>query len=668
MALRYHERYTVTMTKKDTHWGVGVHELDGKVRPQDDFYKHVNGIWMKKNPVPKNESRWGSFMVLRYETDKNLKKIIEGVSKIKASALSPEQLISDLTNSGMDKKRRNALGISPLVPYIKKISAIRTIKDVIRISAQLERIGCGTLFGAGVGQDSKNTEAYALHLFQGGLGLPDREYYLKSDAESLRVLTAYKVHMKKMLVLTGRTETVAKENVDTIVRIETELAEVSMKKEDKRDPALTYNKLSLSKLKKLAPEVDFDLYFKALGVKNAEYYIVMQPAFIAGVNKILSNVPLADWKLYLEWHLVNDFSGALSDKFIKQSFSFYGKVLSGTTSMQPLWRRVLGTVNGGLGELLGQIYVKKYFTPEAKKKMDSMVDDLFTAYEARIKSLAWMSPQTKKKALIKLGAINRKIGYPSKWKSFKGLVIKNNEYVGNIIRISEFEHVRELKKLGKPIDRAEWFMYPQTVNAYFDPNLNDIAFPAAILQPPFFSVDYDDALNYGCMGAVIGHEITHGFDDEGSKYDAKGNLKSWWTTEDRKKFDARAKKVEKQFNGYTVADGLHVNGKLTLGENIADLGGLSIAYDAYQLQLARTGRKEIDGLSPEERFFLAFALFERENARPEFTKKQVLTDPHSPGVFRINGPVSNFEEFYKTYKVGKKDKHYRKPTDREMVW
>mgnify|MGYP000322984000 CR=1 FL=1 len=668
MALRYHERYTDAMTTKNAAWGIDGSELDYTVRPQDNFYEHVNKTWMKKNPIPKNESRWGSFTKLRFDTDKKIKNILEEIATQKTPMGSPEQLLADLTRSGMDMATRNALGISPLASYQKMITSIRTSDDVVKVSAELERIGSGTLFGTAVGQDSKNTSAYALHLSQGGLGLPDREYYLKQDPESVRVRTAYIAHMEKMWRLRGLSKTAAGSVAKTVLAIETKLAAVSMKKEDQRDPDRTYNKLSLAKLQKLGPCIDFDLYFKTIGVTDLPYYIVQHPEFISGVSTLLTKIPVEDWKWYLEWHLINDFASALSAPFVRQSFSFYGKVLSGTTTMQPLWRRVQMTVNGGLGELLGQLYVKRHFTPEAKKKMDSMVDDLFTAYEARITSLDWMSSATKKKALLKLHALNRKIGYPSKWKSYRGLRITNNDYVGNIVRIHEYEHKRDLKKLRGPVDRTEWFMYPQTVNAYFDFNLNDIAFPAAILQPPFFSPAFDDAVNYGCMGAVIGHEITHGFDDEGSKYDAAGNLKSWWTTEDRTKFDARAKKVEKQFNRYTVADGLKVNGKLTLGENIADLGGLSIAFDAYQLQLARTGRKDINGFSPEERFFLAFALFERENARPEFTKKQVLTDPHSPGEFRINGPVSNFEEFYKTYGITKTDGHYRKPSDREMVW
>lgn len=657
-----------TPTKK-TSWGFAISELDHSIRPQDDFFHHAHKKWMDKNPIPKTEARWGSFTILRLETEKQVRTIVEeAAAKKNVSQKSNEQMIRDLYRSGMDMARRNALGLSPLHPVLKKIDTIKDANGLQRTIADLHRLDVGAVWGIDVDQDMKNSEAYALYLGQDGLGMPDREYYLKDDAESKRVREAYKIHVEKLFGLIGSNAAGAKDQRDTVMRIETSLAKASMKKEDMRDPEKIYNKLSLAQLKKLAPSIDWTSYLKNIQGEKAKYYLVMQPEFFKAVDGMLSTVSLEDWKTYLTFHVVNDFAGALSDPFIKQSFSFYGTVLMGTKQLKPLWRRTLSSVNGTLGEVLGKLYVEKHFPPEAKKKMDLLVDDLFTAYEARIRSLDWMTTATKKKALQKLKGLNRKIGYPTKWKSYAGLRIREDEYVGNLLRSNEFEHKRTMKRLEKPLDRTEWHMYPQTVNAYYSPTMSDIVFPAAILQPPFFGFGSDDALNYGAIGAVIGHEITHGFDDEGSKFDAKGNLKSWWTPADRKRFEAKAKKVEKQFNQYIVADGVKVNGKLTLGENIADLGGLSIAYDAYQLQLSRTGRQDIDGLSPEERFFIGFSLFERENARPEFTKMQVLTDPHSPGIFRINGPVSNFEEFYKAYGVKKGDKHYRAPKDREMVW
>lgn len=651
------------------HWGFDVAELDSRIRQQDDFYHHVHASWMAKNPVPKTEARWGSFTELRYNVDKQLRTLVEELAdKRSLPAKSAERMVRDFYRSGMDQKRRNELGFRPILPVLKTIDAIEDTDDLERVIAELHRLDVGAIWGIGVDQDMKDSETYALYLGQDGLGMPDRDYYLKDDAESKRVREAYRLHVAKMFTLLGNTPKDAERMRDTVLGIETELAKASMKKEDMRDPEKIYHKYTLAKLKKLAPAIDWPLYLKRIQGDTAQYYLVMQPDFFKEASRMLEAITLPEWKAYLTFHVVNDFSSALSEPFVRQTFSFYGKTLMGTESMKPLWRRVLATVNGGLGECIGKLYVERHFPPEAKKKMDLLVDDLFTAYEARIKSLDWMSPATKKKALLKLASFNRKIGHPKKWKSYAGLDIRANDFVGNIIRTTEFEHKRHMKRLGKPMDHAEWLMYPQTVNAYYQPTMNDIVFPAAILQPPFFSHAYDDALNYGAIGTVIGHEITHGFDDEGSKFDGKGNLKSWWTKEDRKRFDAKAKKVVKQFDSYTVADGLHVNGKLTLGENIADLGGLSIAYDAYQLQLKRTGRKDIDGLSPEQRFFIGFSLFERENARPEFTKMQVLTDPHSPGVYRINGPASNFEGFYKAYGVKKGDKHYRTPGSREMVW
>jgi putative endopeptidase len=441
-----------------------------------------------------------------------------------------------------------------------------------------------------------------------------------------------------------------------------------MTKEDARDSEKVYNKMSFAQLERSAPTIKWGAYFKAIGMDAEKSLVVMQPEFVKALSKMLSDTPLEDWKVYMRFHLVNGAAGTLSKKFVRENFKFYGKVLSGSKVMKPIWRRALAATNGSLGELLGQTYVKLYFTAEAKKRMNALVDDLFTAYAARIKNLEWMTPATKKKALTKLRMVTRKIGYPDKWKSYRGLMVRPDDYFGNLLRSAAYEHRREARKLGRPIDRTEWGMYPQTVNAYCNFGMNEIVFPAAILQPPFFELFADDAINYGSIGSVIGHEITHAFDDQGSKFDGKGNMKSWWTDTDRKDFMKKADLVKKQFDQYRVADGVAVNGQLTLGENIADLGGASIAYDAYQLQLARTGRKDIEGFTSEQRFFLGFALFERELSRPEFVKMQVLTDPHSPGEFRINGPVSNLAEFYSAFGVKPGDKLYRAPKDRAKIW
>lgn len=650
-------------------WGFDTRDMDTGVRPQDDFYQYVNGGWLKKNPIPPHESRWGSFLILRYNTEKQLRALVMKVSKMKSlKAGSPEKMIRDFYTSGLDMKRRNAAGLKPLKPWLDRIEKIRDVPSLVTTLAHLEKVGGGGPWSLGVDQDMKNSEKYIVYLGQSGLGMPDRDYYLKDDAESKRVRTAYEKHLEALFVLTGKTKFEAKKDRETVMHVETAIAEISMTKEDLRDVDKTYHKMRISALASLAPNIDWNSYFKIVGAGTLREVIVMQPKFLTAISKMLHSVPIEDWKTYLQWHLVGGAAGHLSAKFEKQNFVFYGTVLSGTKMMKPHWRRALSTVNGTLGEVLGKLYVQEYFGPEAKKRIVEVVADLFEAYEARIKNLDWMSIGTKKKALKKLHEMNRKFGYPDKWRSYKGLIIKADDYFGNIVRTAELEHARAMKRLKKPVDRKEWFMTPQTVNAYCSFGLNDIVFPAAILQPPFFSKDQDDALNYGGIGTVIGHEITHGFDDQGAKFDGKGNRKTWWTKQDRARFDKKAKVLVKQFNEYTVADGLKVNGQLTLGENIADLGGASIAFDAFKLRLQKTGRKDVGGFTPEQRFFLGFALFERENRRPESEKVQVLTDPHSPGLFRINGPASNLPEFYEAFDVKKSDKLYREPRNRAKIW
>ncbi|MEJ0053204.1 MAG: M13 family metallopeptidase [bacterium] len=657
------------MKQTRKHWGFDVRGMDTNVRPQDDFFRHAHGTWLRKAKIPANESRWGTFSTLRAETDKQLKKLVERIARGRYAAGSPEQMIRDFYRSGLDEKRREKLGAAPLAPWLSRIGRVQTTEDLLSLTAEFHTLGIGVLWGGMIDQDLKNSERYALYLQQDGLGMPDRDYYLKDDAESKRVRGAYVRHIEAMHRLLGLSPKDCTTASETVMRIETMLARASMKKELARDLEKTYHKVSPSALRKIAPGIDWKRYLNSIGAACSGDLIVTQPGFLKAVNGMLKTVPLADWKVYFRWHLINDFAGALSRAFVRQQFAFYGKTLMGSKQLKPLWRRSLAATSGSLGELLGQAYVKEHFTSEAKLRMNGLVDDLFAAYEKRIKYLDWMTPDTKKKAVRKLSQMNRKIGYPDKWRSYRGLVVRTDDYFGNLVRSAKFEHRREMKKLGRPIDRSEWGMYPQTVNAYCNFNMNEIVFPAGILQPPFFDLSADDAINYGCIGAVIGHEITHGFDDQGSKFDGKGNMRAWWSKEDRKRFMKKAKLVEKQFDQYRVADGVPVNGKLTLGENIADLGGASIAFDAYQAALSRTGKREaIQGFTPEQRFFLGFALFEREVVRPEFVKMQVLTDPHSPGEFRINGPVSNLPEFYEAFGVRKGDKLYREPKERARIW
>jgi putative endopeptidase len=654
---------------KKKGWGFDTRDMDTKVRPQDDFYHYASGEWLKKNPVPPHESRWGSFMILRYDTEKKLLAIVSELKNKKhLKAGSPEQMVRDFYISGLDMKKRNALGLTPVQPWLDRIEKIRDVPSLVTALAHLEIIGGGGPWGIGIDQDMKNSNRYVVYLGQGGLGMPDRDYYLKDDAESKRVRTAYEKHLETIEMMMGRTSADAQKDRATIMRIETAIAKISMTKEDLRDFDKTYNKMTVRAFTRITPGIDWKSYFTIVGAGDIRDLIVMQPKFMTSVSKLLRSITIEDWKTYLRWHLVGGAASHLTEKFEKQNFAFYGTVLSGAPKMKPAWRRALGSVNRNLGEVLGKVYVQKHFSPEAKKKINTLVDDLLEAYEARIKGLDWMSPATKKKALRKLSQMNRKLGYPDKWRTYTGLVIRHDDYFGNAVRTAQLEHRREMRRLKKPVDRAEWSMTPQTVNAYCSFGLNDIVFPAAILQPPFFSVDADDAVNYGAIGSVIGHEITHAFDDQGCRFDGKGNRVTWWLNKDSLNFAKKAKVLVKQYNQYTVADGVHVNGQLTLGENIADLGGASIGFDAYKLQLARTGRTDIEGFTPEQRYFLSLALFERENRRPEAEKTQVLTDPHSPGQFRINGPASNLPEFYEAFGVQKGHKLYRAPKDRAKIW
>jgi len=648
-------------------WGFDTSYIDAKVRPQDDFYQYAVGGWLKGAEIPKDESRWGSFIMLRHRTDLQVRRIVTDLTqKKRLAAGSPEQLIRDLYLSGIDTKRRNALDIAPLSRLRARIAKVRTVDDLKKLIYTFHLEGISGPWGFAVDQDMKNSERYLVYLFQSGLGMPDRDYYMLDGEEQKRVRTEYPLHITRLLTLAGYAKADAQAAAETIMRIETRLARASMTREDARDSLKTYHKHNLSKLKKLAPEFDWHLYFKTLRA-DVKDVVVMQPEFLKEVDAMIQEIPIEDWKTYFDFHAINDNAGYLSERFVKQNFAFYGTVLSGTKVMKPLWRRILGVVNAALGEPLGRVYVGRHFPPEAKAKVNSIVDDLVTACEARIKGLDWMSGATKRKALEKLKRLTRKLGYPDKWHSYKGLVIRADDYFGNLNRIHAHEHNRIMRRLNKPVDRFEWHMNPHEVNAYCNFLMNEIVFPAGILQHPFFELSADDAVNYGGMGMVIGHEITHLFDSEGAKYDAKGNLRDWWLPEDKKEFEARGKVLERQFDSYTY-HGLPVKGKLTLGENIADLAGLLIAYEAYQVQLKRTGRTDIEGFTPEQRFFLAYAQTEHEIERPEAAKLRVLTNEHAPSIWRVNGPVVNMPEFYEAWNVKKGDRLYLPPNKRARIW
>jgi putative endopeptidase len=623
---------------------------------------------MAREKMPENESRWGTFMILRKQVDEQIHTLVKNLAKKKPKKGSLEGMIHDLLVSGMDMKLRNKLGLTPISKHLALIDSIKTQADIVPTIAKLEKMGAGGVWSAFVDQDMKDSERYLFQLAQGGLGMPDRDYYLKNDADSMRVRDAYKKHLARLVELAKLAQDSEKESA-RVFALEQALAKASMSKEERQDPDKTYHPYSLTKLIRETPRIGWRKYLRIVGVKKVTRVNVVQPKFFTALNKLIQRVPIEDWRAYLRLHLVNDFAGALTEEYVQENFAFYGTVLSGAKEMKPLWRRVLSTVQSAFGEAVGRLYVEKYFPPNAKKATLEMVGDLLTAYEKRIKELDWMSGATKEQALTKLKKITVKIGYPDKWETYAGLTIAPDDFIGNIIRAGEWHSKKELKKLQKKkVDRKEWHMYPHTVNAYYSPSMNDIVFPAGILQPPFFDTSADDAINYGAIGSVIGHEITHAFDDQGSKFDGVGNRRTWWKKEDKKKFEKKGKVLVNQFNTYTVADGIPVNGKLTLGENIADLGGMSIGFDAYLLKLGRTKREDIDGFTSEQRYFLGASLFEREMHRSEFIKMQVKTDTHSPSEFRINGPVSNLPEFYKAFNVQKGDALYRKPKDRAKIW
>jgi len=643
--------------------------LDRKVRPQDDFFQFSSGGWLKANPIPDSESKWGTFYILRDEGLKKTHAIFKELSnKRNLKKGSEAQITRDFYLSGMDMKTRNSRGLEPLVPTIKAIDSIASKEDLFNFIFKEHKKGNQFVWSGFVGQDDKDAETYTFHIGQDGLTLPDRDYYLKKDKKSEHIRNEFLRYAEKLLTLSGTSKEKAAQEAKAILAFETKLARASMTRVDSRDIEKVYNKKTVSALKKLAPYIPWKDYFKTLSVENhVRSLTVLQPNFFSKLSQMFETVPLSTWKTYLHFAAIDDAASLLSKTYVDCAFSFYGKVLAGNQTIRPLWKRIASVLDSYVGEAVGKEYVKRYFPPQAKEKVSEMVDDLFKAYEQRIRELPWMSVGTKKKALTKLSLMTRMLGYPDKWESYKGLVIKPDTYFENIVRAVAFAQKKNYQKLGKKVDRKEWFMPPQTVNAFYDPNKNQIVFPAGILQPPFFDPKGDAAFNYGAIGSVIGHEMTHGFDDSGAKFDGHGNYKNWWTKEDRKRFDRRAQVLVRQFNEYKVGD-LNVNGKLTLGENIADLGGLAIAYDAFQIHLKKHKEKEMYGFTPEQRFFLGLAMFEAAHARPEYERMLIIVDPHSPAKFRVNGPFSNLETFYKAFDVKSGDKLYRQPKNRADIW
>ena len=631
-------------------WGFDVANLDKTCKPCDDFYQFAMGGWMKANPIPPEYPRWGSFTELADKNQKNLREILEAAATAKAAPGSNEQKIGDFYASCMDTSAIDAAGTKPVEPELTLIAAIQNQADLQAETARLHSKGVGVLFRFGSIQDAKDSTQEIGAAFQGGLGLPEREYYLKPDEKSQKLREEYVKHVANMLALLGDSPDASGAEAAAVMKIETALATASMKNTDLRDPNKTYHKMTPAELKALTPNFSWDSYFKAVGHPELKQINVGQPDFFKALDAQLTSTPLADWKTYLRWHVLNSAAPGLDEKFVNEDFDFRGKILTGAKEIQPRWKRCVQSTDRTLGEALGQVYVQKYFPPEAKARALAMVHNLLGALHDDLQTLPWMSPETRAQATAKLEAFTLKIGYTDKWRDYSALKIDRRSYAENLARGAEFEFARRLNKISKPVDRTEWGMTPPTVNAYNNSSMNEIVFPAGIMQPPFYNPNADDAVNYGGMGAVIGHEITHGFDDHGSKFDGEGNLKDWWTPTDLQNFNARAKCVSDQFDGYVVDGDLHENGKLVLGESIADLGGLSIAYAAYEKSLQGKPRPpDIDGFTPEQRFFLGWAQVWGANERIEYARLMANTNPHPLSRFRGNGPLSNMAEFARAF-------------------
>ncbi len=637
---------------KSKNNGFDLNNLDRSVSPAKDFYQFAVGGWRANNPIPEDQVRWGTFEVLQEQNNQILKTILEKAAANKNWPKgSADQKIGDFFATGMDSARIEKDGYKPIIPDLKKIDAIQNRSELVKLIAEDHLTGIPALFRFYVSVDAKKSSMMAPYLSQGGLGLPDVEYYTKNDSRSKEIRDKYVQHVANMFKLINVDDATAEKDAQTVMNIETQLAKVSNTRLENRDPIKTYNKMTVDNLKDISNGFDWNSYFNNLGVGNLEVVIVGQPKFFTGLSQILNSNSLDDWKIYLKWHLINDAASALSSPFVNEEFDFSGKFMNGAKAMQPRWKRILRAVNGTMGELVGQVYVKEVFPPEAKERAEKIVKTLLASMGESIKNNQWMGDSTKEQALHKLSTFGVKIGYPDKWKDYSELEIARDGYYKNLERASIWARKDNLAKIGKPVDKTEWGMSPQTVNAYYNPTRNEIVFPAAILQPPFFNQNADDAVNYGAMGVVIGHEISHGFDDQGRKYDADGNIKDWWTKDDNEKFQARAKKLIDEFNGFAAIDSFRVNGALTLGENIGDLGGLNVSFNAFKNTDEYKKGESIDGFTPAQRFFLGYAQVWAENIRPEALKLRLKIDVHSPARFRVLGPLMNLPEFFQAFDV-----------------
>lgn len=656
-----------TLQKTALASGVSKANMDLAVRPQDDFYLYVNGGWLARTEIPADKTSVGSFYDLRDQADVDVKAIIEGLASTpNLKAGTDEQKVADLFRSFMDTETLDKLGVEAIKPLFDQINAVADKGELAAFFAKAQMMGIENPLAFYISVDAKDSSRYATHIWQSGLGLADRDYYFKEDERFVSMRNDYKAHIEKMFGLAGLEN--GKAAGEMILALETKLANYHWTRVQTRDSEARYNKFETANLNSLIEGFNWQGYLDAQGVAAQKDIIINQPDFIKGFGEIFNATSLEDWKTYLTWHALTSYAGYMNSALDDENFAFYGKTLRGQAEQQERWKRGVSLSNRVLGEVIGKVYVGEHFKPEAKERMSVLVENLRDAYGASINELEWMSENTKKAAQVKLAAFTPKIGYPDKWEDYSKLEIKSDDLVGNILRARLVGHEKEVEKLGGPIRKWEWGMTPQTVNAYYNPTVNEIVFPAAILQPPFFNMAADDAVNYGGIGAVIGHEMGHGFDDQGSRYDAEGNLRNWWTEQDLAEFQKRTKALVEQYAAYQVFDDLNVNGELTLGENIGDLSGVTIAYKAYKKSLNGKEAPVIDGLTGDQRFFMGYAQIWRVKMREKALRNRTETDPHSPGHFRALGSLSNMPEFYEAFDLKEGDKMYIAPEKRVKIW
>lgn len=648
--------------------GIDVANLDKTVSPKTDFYQYACGGWMKTHPLTDEYGRFGSFDLLAENNRTQLHGLIKGLATQQQEPGSIGQKIGDLYNLAMDSTKLNADGMKPMKPMLDKVAAVKDRKGLTVLAAEMTRQGLGAYFNLFIGADEKNSSMNIVQAFQGGLGLGDRDYYLSDDAHNKDIRAKYEAHIARMFRLAGYEEGQAVKAAGQVMAVETDLAKAAYDRVKARDPQANYHKMTVAELERQAPGIDWNLYFKSLGLPEVKELNVAQPEALAEVAKQVGKGDLDAQKSYLLWKVIDGAASYLSDEFVEANFDFYGKVLSGTPEMQPRWKRAVSAVDGMMGEAVGKMYVEKYFPAAAKERMVKLVGNLQQALGERIRALTWMSDETKAKALEKLSAIYVKVGYPDQWRDYSSLDIKKDSYWANVLRSNVFEYDYMLAKNGKPVDKTEWMMTPQTVNAYYNPTTNEICFPAGILQYPFFDMKADDAFNYGAIGVVIGHEMTHGFDNHGRQYDKDGNLRDWWTAEDAKKFEERTQVLVDWFDKIEVLPGLHANGKLTLGENIADYGGLQVAFQAFHNAVKDAPLGVVDGFTPEQRFYLAYAGVWAANIRDEEIRLRTQTDEHSLGRWRVNATLPHIEGWYEAFGVQEGDPMYLAPDKRASIW